>query len=196
MVRKESDWPNEISATGSIRRRRQHTHEYCERVVRDLPILGRAVRLSVLFGRVGCRDCGKRMEVVSWLDRYARMTRRLADAVIQACERLPTMHVAQMFGLHWDTVPLLERRALQAALSMLPKAQPRRLVMDELALFKGHRYASVVLDADTRRVLWIALAPFKDHGCRYLHLLSDGIGCESIRQEKQYSGALCEVLRQ
>ncbi|WVM91100.1 hypothetical protein UMZ34_11165 [Halopseudomonas pachastrellae] len=28
--------------------------------------------------------------------------------------------------------------------------------MDEFALFKGHRYASVVLDADTRRVLWIA----------------------------------------
>ncbi|WP_173477414.1 transposase family protein, partial [Pseudomonas chlororaphis] len=68
------------------------THEYCERVVRDLPILGRAVRLSVLLRRVGCRDCGKRMETVSWLDRYARMTRRLADAVIQACERLPTLH--------------------------------------------------------------------------------------------------------
>jgi transposase len=52
------------------------------------------------------------MEAVSWLDRYARMTRRLADAVIQACERLPTLHVAQMFGLHWDTVRLLERRVL------------------------------------------------------------------------------------
>ena len=50
---------------------------------------------------------------------------------------------------------MLERRALQAALEKLPKAQPKRLVMDEFALFKGHRYASVVLDADTRRVLWI-----------------------------------------
>lgn len=50
---------------------------------------------------------------------------------------------------------LLERRALQAALEKLPKSQPRRLMMDEFALFKGYRYASVVLDADTRRVLWI-----------------------------------------
>jgi transposase len=113
------------------------THEYCERTVRDLPILGRAERLSVLLRRVGCRDCGKRMEAVSWLDRYARMTRRLAEAVIQACERLPTLHVAQLFGLHWNTVRLLERRALQAALSVLPKARPRRLVMDEFALFRG-----------------------------------------------------------
>uniref|UniRef100_UPI0036F345FF transposase family protein n=1 Tax=Pseudomonas veronii TaxID=76761 RepID=UPI0036F345FF len=45
------------------------THEYCDRVVRDLPILGRAVRLNVQLRRVGCRDCGKRMEVVSWMDR-------------------------------------------------------------------------------------------------------------------------------
>nr|WP_240344579.1 helix-turn-helix domain-containing protein [Pseudomonas hygromyciniae] len=99
------------------------THEYCERVIRDLPILGHAMRLKVLLRRVGCRDCGKRMEAVSWLDRHARMMRRLAVAVIQARERLPTLHVAQMFGLHWDTVRLLQRQALQAALSLLPKAQ-------------------------------------------------------------------------
>ena len=130
-------------------------HEYCQRVIRDLPILGRPVRLNVELRRVGCAACGKRMEAVSWLDRYSRMTRRLAEAVTKACLRLPTLHVAQLFGLHWDSVRLLERRALQAALESQPKAHPKRLVMDEFALFKGHRYASVVLDADTRRVLWI-----------------------------------------
>lgn len=83
------------------------------------------------------------------------MTKRLVEAVIKACQRLPTLHVAELFGLHWDSVHLLERRALQVALEKLPKAQPRRLVMEVFALFKGHRYASVVLDADTRRVLWI-----------------------------------------
>lgn len=45
---------------------------------------------------------------------------------------------------------------MQAQVDALPPAQPRRLVMDEFALFKGHRYASVILDADTRRVLWVA----------------------------------------
>jgi len=130
-------------------------HEYCQRSIRDLPIVGRSVRLNVELRRVECGACGKRMESVSWLDRYSRMTRRLAEAVTQACRRLPTLHVAELFGLHWDSVRLLERRALQAALEKLPKAQPKRLVMDEFALFKGHRYASVVLDADTRRVLWI-----------------------------------------
>ncbi|MFQ6572860.1 ISL3 family transposase [Pseudomonas sp. UM16] len=131
------------------------THEYCQRAIRDLPILRMPVRLNVELRRVGCGACGKRMEAVSWLDRYSRMTRRLAETVIQTCRRLPTLHVAQLFGLHWDSVRLLERRALQAELEERPVARPRRLVMDEFALFKGHRYASVVLDADSRRVLWI-----------------------------------------
>lgn len=147
--------PNRFPTCSGCHQPSTTIHEYCQRSIRDLPILGRSVRLNVELRRVGCGACGKRIESVSWLDRYSRMTKRLAEAVIQACERLPTLHVAEMFGLHWDSVRLLERRALQSALEKLPKAQPRRLVMDEFALFKGHRYASVVLDADTRRVLWI-----------------------------------------
>ncbi|MGN8251835.1 helix-turn-helix domain-containing protein [Pseudomonas sp. SMV7] len=129
-------------------------HEYC-RSIGDLPILGRAVRLNVELRRVGCSVCGKRMEAVRWLVRYSRMTRLFAEAVIKACHRRPTPHIAELFGLHWDSVRLLERRALQVALEKLRKTQSRRLVMDEFALFKAHRYASVALDADTRRVLWV-----------------------------------------
>lgn len=40
----------------------------------------------------------QRMESVRWLDRYSRMTKRLAEAVIRSCQRLPTLHVAELFG--------------------------------------------------------------------------------------------------
>lgn len=40
---------------------------------------------------------GKRMETVSRLVRHAGMTRRLVEAVIQAGERLPTLHTARIF---------------------------------------------------------------------------------------------------
>lgn len=130
-------------------------HEYCHRRIRDLPMLGRAVLLHVTLRRVACPDCGTRMEAAPWLDRHARLTRRLADSVSACCVRLPTAHVAELFDLHWSTVRTLDQRRLQAAVTALPPAEPRRLVMDEFALYKGHRYASVVLDADTKRVLWI-----------------------------------------
>jgi transposase len=130
-------------------------HEYCRRRIRDLLMLGKAVLLEVRLRRVACPDCGFRMEAISWLDRHARLTRRLADAVSALCARMATAHVAELFGLHWSTVRMLDQRRLEAAVAALPEAEPRRLVMDEFALYKGHRYASVVLDADTRRVLWV-----------------------------------------
>ncbi|MEJ7746125.1 MAG: ISL3 family transposase [Luteimonas sp.] len=130
-------------------------HEHCPRRLRDLPMFGKAVLLHVTLRRVACPDCGSRMESVPWLDRHSRLTRRLADTVSTLCARLPTAHVAELFGLHWSTVRTLDRRRLEAAVAALPPPQPRRLVMDEFALYKGHRYASAVLDADTRRVLWI-----------------------------------------
>ena len=79
----------------------------------------------------------------------------LAETVSHGCAPLPTAHVAALFGLHWSAVRLLDQRRLEATLAALPPAQPTRRVMDEFALYKDHRYATVVLDADTRRVLWI-----------------------------------------
>ena len=132
-------------------------HDSQWRRVRDLPMLGHRVELEVLTRRVACAACGPRLQQIDWLDRYSRVTQRLAEAVAQCCAKLPVAHVAQLFGLHWSTVREIDRRHLRQRLDQLPPAHPRRLIMDEFALHKGHRYASVVLDADTKRVLWIGL---------------------------------------
>ncbi|WP_286173322.1 transposase family protein [Duganella qianjiadongensis] len=56
-------------------------HETTWRTIRDMPMLGDPVWLQVPLRRVRCDNCGARVERVSWLDRHARMTRRLADFV-------------------------------------------------------------------------------------------------------------------
>jgi len=119
-------------------------HEYHICQIRDLPILDQAVVLHVSLRRIICNNCGQRMERISWLDRYARLTTRLAEAVVHWCSKLPIQHVAECFGLHWETVCQIDRRQLQP-LADLPEPQPRWLVMDEFALYKGHRYATVRL---------------------------------------------------
>lgn len=132
-------------------------HDSQCRRIRDLPMLGHRVDLEVLIRRVACPNCGPRVQHIDWLAHYQRVTRRLAQAVASCCARLPVAHVAELFSLHWSTVREIDRRHLHQRLEALPSAQPKRLIMDEFALHKGHRYASVVLDADTKRVLWIGL---------------------------------------
>lgn len=132
-------------------------HERLERTIRDLPMLGLATYLHVQLRRVCCAECGQRMQQVSWLAPHSRMTERLERTLGQLTRLMATEHVARLFGLHWSTVRASERKALQHTLDQLPVAQPKRLIMDEFALFKGHRYASVVLDADTGRVLWVGV---------------------------------------
>jgi transposase len=131
-------------------------HETSCRTVRDMPMAGYAVRLEVGLPRLQCLSCGRRCtQRVSWLERHARVTRRLAEFVAHWSEKLPIAHVCELTGLHWGTVHQIHRQDLERRLAALPVAEPKRLVMDEFALFKGHRYATVVLDADTRRVLWV-----------------------------------------
>lgn len=132
-------------------------HDSQWRLIRDLPMLGHRVDLEMLIRRVVCPHCGPRLQHIDWLGRYQRVTQRLAQTVAAWCSKLPAAHVAEYFELHWSTVREIDRRHLRQRLSELPIAQPKRLIMDEFALHKGHRYASVVLDADTNRVLWIGL---------------------------------------
>jgi transposase len=130
-------------------------HETYWRAIRDMPMLGDPVWLQVQFRRLNCGACGTCTERVPWADRHARVTLRLARFVGLWCEKLPAAHVCKLSGLHWETVRKIDRQRLEGKLAALPEAQPTRLVMDEFALFKGHRYATVVLDADSRQVLWV-----------------------------------------
>ncbi len=171
--------PSQPLRCGGCQRFGLPVHEHCQRRLRDLPMLGKAVLLQVTLRRLACPACGTRKQAVAWLDRQARLTRHLADTVSALCARLPTAHVAELFGEHWSTVRTLDRPLLESAVAALPPAQPTGPVMDEFALYKGHRYASAVLDADTRRVLWICLGRSRAAVCAFFEALGPQ-GCARI----------------
>ena len=130
-------------------------HEVTTRRVRDLPLLEAETWIEFPRARVECPRCGPTVEAVPWLDRYQRMTTRLAAAIARLATVLPLLHVAQWFGVGWETVKQIDRRALAARLGPVDLRDVRTLAIDEFAIQRGHRYATVVADPRTKRVLWV-----------------------------------------
>ncbi len=130
-------------------------HEVEVREVRDLPILDARTWLLVPRRRVSCLRCGPKLERLSWLGRYSRVTKRLAESVARLCGVLPIKQVAAFFGLGWDAVKAIDKRHLEEALGPIELTGVSVIAMDEFAIQKGHRYATVIIDPRVKKVLWV-----------------------------------------
>jgi transposase len=125
-------------------------HDVQMRWVRELPILDMTTRLLVHRCRLACPRCGPKLEELSWLTRYSRVTRRLAESVVRLCRLLPIKHVAGFYGLSWSTVKAIDKAFLEETLGPVDVSGVEMIAMDEFAIQKGHRYATVIIDPRTK----------------------------------------------
>jgi transposase len=130
-------------------------HDRTIRQIRDLPVFGRPTTLHLPRRRVWCMRCGPALERLSWLDKGARITRRLAEFASALLEAMTVQDAAALLGLDWKTVRAIDKLQLESRFGRLDLREVRFLAMDEFAIQKGHRYATVIIDYETRRVLWV-----------------------------------------
>ena len=140
---------------GQCRQPAPLVHDYRIRKVRDRDLLDKRVLLHVPVRRVDCLQCGRTTEAIDWLPARSRLTARLQAWVEALLMLMPISHVVRLTGLHWHTIKTIDKRRLQAEFGAFDPGDVRRLVMDEFALHKGHRYATVIMDAERTRVLWV-----------------------------------------
>jgi transposase len=151
-------------------------HETTVRRVRDLPFLEFRVVLHVPRRRVWCPRCnGPRLEKLDWLGWYQRVTNRFAEAIEQLLRSSNIQAVASFFGLSWHTVKALDKMQLKAKLAEPDWATVRYLAMDEFALHKGHRYATVVVEPLSRQVLWVGLGRSRETARAFFEQLPAGV---------------------
>jgi len=158
----------------------QTVHERERREVRDLPILDAETVVVLERRRLKCPKCGPTLERLEWLERYARVTKRLAEAVARLCQVLPIKQVAKFYGLGWGTVKEIHKSWLHNTLGPVDLSGVRVIGMDEFAIQKGHRYATVVVDPLRRRVLWVGRGRGRKDVRPFFDLLGEE-GCAALK---------------
>lgn len=171
-------------------------HDISPREVRDLPILDAETWLIVPRARVLCPECGPTVEAVPWLDRYQRMTKRLSEAIERLCAVLPIKHVAEWFGVGWDTVKQIDQRGLARRLGPVDLRDVRVVALDEFALHRGHRYATVAADPVTKRVLWVGPGRGSEDVRPFFELLGPAGRTHLEAVVMDMSGAFTKVVRE
>lgn len=148
--------------------------------MRDLPVFEAPVELVLPRLRVLCPNCGPKLEHLDWLEPYSRVTSRLANSVARMCKVMALVHVAQLYGLAWDTVKQIDGRHLERELGPIDLTDVRVIGMDEFAIQKGHRYATVIVEPSRKRVLWVGRGRGREDVRPFFELLG-AEGCKRIQ---------------
>jgi transposase len=128
------------------------------RRVRDFPWAGRRCELEVTLARVDCPVCGKiAVEAPGWVEPYARQTLRYEKYVAALCSLMPVTDVADLEGLDKTTVYRIDKKWLERREALRPDHVVTRLGIDEIAIRRGQRYATVFYDLDRREVIGMVL---------------------------------------
>lgn len=138
------------------------------RQFKGLPIGRKPVFIESKVQRVFCEDCGiVRQARLGFADPRVTYTRQLERYALELLRAMTIQDVSRHLGLSWDTVKEMQRRDLQSRFSRPPLKNMKLLAIDEIAIFKGHRYLTVVMDLETGCVVFVgdgkgteALSPF------------------------------------
>lgn len=107
--------------------------------------------------RVCCPEHGVVVAAVPWARHRARFTRYFDDTVAWLATNCSKSAVKELMRIAWRTVGrIIERVADEARERLDLLAGLRRIGIDEISYRKGHRYLTVVVDHDRRRLVWAA----------------------------------------
>jgi transposase len=139
-----------------------------ERTFRMVPIGSKPTFVKLKVPRVLCFDCGKVRQVkVGFADPKKRYTRAFERYVLELSRLMTIQDVAKHLDISWDTVKDIQARSLQRRFGKPKLHKLQQIAIDEIAIAKGHRYVTVVLNLLTGAVVFVgdgkgvdALQPF------------------------------------
>jgi transposase len=141
---------------------------HAERQFTGLPIGGRKTTIVLPIPRAECQGCGSVRQVeVPFADPRRSYTKSFERYVLELARSMTIRDVAHHLDIGWDMVKDIQKRDLSRRYAKPKLKHLRAIAIDEIAVAKGHRYLTVVMDLDSGAVVFVgdgkgadALKPF------------------------------------
>lgn len=135
---------------------------------RTVPIGSKGVFFDLEVQRIGCLRCGSIRQVsLGFADQRFSYTHAFERYVLDLSKRMTIRDVSRHLGVSWDVIKEIQKRYLTCKFSSPCLKDVRTIAIDEIAVRKGHRYLTVVLDMESGAVIFVgdgkgaeALDPF------------------------------------
>jgi transposase len=159
-----------------------------------LPIGSRATFVVLPIPRVECQACGVVRQVkIPFADSRRSYTCSFERYALELGRRMTIRDVARHLGVSWDVIKDIPKRDLSRRFAKPKLKHLRHIAIDEIAIAKGHRYLTIVMDLDSGAVVFVgdgkgaaALKPF------WKRLHSSGAKIEAVAMDMSaaYRGAV------
>jgi transposase len=126
------------------------------RLYEYVPLWGIPVYFRYAPRRINCPVHGVHVEDVPWADNHEHMTRSYKVFLAQWARRLSWQEAASVFNTSWNRVYRAVKYVVEYGLEHRDLSGITQIGVDEIAVFKGHKYLTLVyqLDKGMRRLLW------------------------------------------
>lgn len=105
--------------------------------------------------RCRCRHCKTtRVEHLPWAAPNSGFTEAFEEMCAYLAQITDFTSVTKLLGIDWRTVGVIVGRVVERKLDPSRLKDLRRIGVDEFSYRKRHRYITIVVDHDTRRVVW------------------------------------------
>jgi transposase len=145
-----------------------HAQGHKDRFLRSLPIGGKPTFVFLQVARVICFQCQLTRQVkVSFADPRRTYTHAFERYALELSRFGTIQDVARHLGVSWDIIKDIQMRHLVQTVSKPKLKNLKEIAIDELAIGKGHRYVTLVLNLRSGVVVFVgdgkgaeALVPF------------------------------------
>ena len=175
-----------------------HVHDHQHVFIQDFELFGNLSLLKVGYARMECRRCKEKLsQEVPFRAKSHMLTTRLETRVCRRLNQGSTLKATSAgLGIHPSIIKGIDKERLRSRSFLTRPEHAANIGIDEFLLHKGHRYATVVIDLDRKRVIFLEEGKKKEQAEHFIRRMDPAwmshVKAVSMDMNAQYDSAFRE----